>query len=797
MKLTRLDLLLMLLLALLPLLFFWRLITPNPADRMQITNGDFTEQYFPLRAFSAQAWVRGQIPLWNPYLYGGQPALADIQSGALYPPHVLQALMLGWGGPFLLGQEIGFPVSALQWQVILHFSVVAVGMYLLMRRLALQQDIPPHQARFGALVASLTVTYSGYLTGFPVQQMTILQVSAWLPWVMLGVVDVTSPAKKKSHLASGILIGALATTLALLAGHPQTVLYIVYLVMAYALFCTIRHSPIRPFAIRKFIHSPFVITLLMLLLGGLMASAQLLPTLEFIRHSVRANLAYEAVSRGLPLTEIVAVTYPGFFGGSPQYIGLVSLMLALLVLWVRPHAEVIFWAGVALISLMLAFGGNSFLYPLFYLFAPGFEMVRQQERVFLLYSFSMAILAGYGAILLVSPLPKPVRKRFSQFEHGFRRLLIGWLILLLIFIYGSTASTARGDEVNLFFGLLHHHLFGLLILAGLGIILLMRRRRWLRRWWGMAILVSWLVFNLFTVNWQFNLEKPTDPPPFTPNGVTSFLQQQTPPSRIVSGGLLPNGNSSASVYELQDLTGNTPLQLANMAQFLTDMPAWRLWQLLHVQYILSDRDIGDAGLIPVFAEGEQTVYQMGDPFDRAWLVGEVTVISEAEQAIAHLADDTVMLRQQAVVAEPLLVKLDSTAPAGSVELVSQTPTMLRFKVVAHGQQLLVISQTDYPGWQAMLDAQSRPRYLVNAVQQGIIIPAGEHIVELVYWPWSFRLGMVMSALGLAIWLVVSFWVQQKKRGSKTEPLLPSTPKWLGSRKYSVNSPEGASETRFL
>jgi hypothetical protein len=93
------DAALIILLILLPLLFFWRLFTPNPADQIHIKAGDFTEQYFPLRAFTANEWGQGRIPLWNPYLYGGQPALADIQSGALYPPHVVEALILSWGGP--------------------------------------------------------------------------------------------------------------------------------------------------------------------------------------------------------------------------------------------------------------------------------------------------------------------------------------------------------------------------------------------------------------------------------------------------------------------------------------------------------------------------------------------------------------------------------------------------------------------------------------------------------------------------------------------------------------------------
>ncbi|HXV99494.1 MAG TPA: hypothetical protein VEC93_13810, partial [Anaerolineae bacterium] len=103
------DALIILLLILLPLLFFWRLLTSKPEDRLGIVEGDFTEQYFPLRAFTAREWVNGRVPLWNPALFGGQPALADPQSGALYPPHVLQALVLGWRG-------VGFPVWALEQQ---------------------------------------------------------------------------------------------------------------------------------------------------------------------------------------------------------------------------------------------------------------------------------------------------------------------------------------------------------------------------------------------------------------------------------------------------------------------------------------------------------------------------------------------------------------------------------------------------------------------------------------------------------------------------------------------------------
>ena len=161
------------------------------------------------------------------------------------------------------------------------------------------------------------------------------------------------------------------------------------------------------------------------MLGTALAAAQFLPTIEFISHSVRADLSYQAVSAGLPLSELVTILYPGFFGGSPAYVGIATLVLIALALVLgKPRPVIFFWAGAASVSLLLAFGNNLFAYPAFYLFAPGFDAVRQQERAFLIYSFSAAMLAGYGAVVLAGPLPKLARHPYGRFERGLRVVAI-------------------------------------------------------------------------------------------------------------------------------------------------------------------------------------------------------------------------------------------------------------------------------------------------------------------------------------------------------------------------------------
>ena len=51
--------------------------------------GDMTYIHFPWQAFCAQMFQVGRLPLWNPYLYFGMPAAANMQSAVFYPGDLL------------------------------------------------------------------------------------------------------------------------------------------------------------------------------------------------------------------------------------------------------------------------------------------------------------------------------------------------------------------------------------------------------------------------------------------------------------------------------------------------------------------------------------------------------------------------------------------------------------------------------------------------------------------------------------------------------------------------------------
>ena len=746
------EALIILLLVLLPCLFFWRLLAPKPEDRLAIVEGDFTEQYFPLRAFIAAGWVEGRIPLWNPALFGGQPALADPQSGALYPLHILEALILGWSG-------VGFPVWALEWQVMAHFSIAAVGAYLLGRYWGMRAGASLRSARLMGLVVSVTFTYGGYLTGFPVQQMTILSASAWLPWVMLALsrtLDAVAEQSPWQEILSRSAWTSLAFALAILAGHPQTVMYIFYLTLAYvAIGYRLSAVGYRLPAIKMVIGWGVSVGL-----GILMAAAQLLPALEFIGHSLRADLSFQAVSGGLPLSELVTILYPGYFGGSPAYVGIVPLVLiAAAVVLARPplRGAIFFWLGVGLASMLLAFGANTFLYPLFYLLAPGFDAVRQQERIFLLYSFAAAVLAGYGALVISLPFNRPTRLAWRTFQRTLLRVGAVALALTGLFIYGATAAGERGEAVNLFFGVLRHHVFGLVLFGGSLILLALRPRRLWRRGWGIALVVGWIGFNLFSVNWRFNLGERPDPALFTPTGASLFLiehaQAQPQPVRQASNGLLPGGNNAASVYGLEDTTGNTPLQLATVAAFAQQVQGWRFWQLMNVLYVVDDNDIDSPGLARRYEADGLKVFEITDPFPRARLVHQVI---EGDD-VSVLAQDTVDLKTTALVPADTSISLAGATALSTAQVTHHAPGHLAVAVKAGGDGLLVFSNINYPGWQATLNGQSAEIIPTNGIFQGVLVPAGQHQVTLTFRPASFRWGSWLSLVGVGLAAGLIIW----------------------------------------
>jgi hypothetical protein len=460
------------------------------------------------------------------------------------------------------------------------------------------------------------------------------------------------------------------------------------------------------------------------------------------------------VAWGFPLAELTHLLYPGYFGGSPQYVGILPMILAVAAWFVkRARRQVVFWYVLGALALFLSFGGHTFLYNVFYLLVPGFGAVRDQERVIYLFSFAVSVLAGYGALALVQPLARPARKGFQRFERGLRWAGVVLLTLTALFYFGFLQGVQQGLELNMFEGLLRHHNFLLLILGGSVVLFALRRSGRVKRPWLVALALGLVWLNLFTINWRFNLSEPVEGGPFPQTGLVAFLQEKAGAFRISSAGLLPGGASAGIVYELEDLTGNTPMRLDALQTFKDQVGTWRQWQLLNVQYVLRQRDLDTAGLDVVYEEGKVRVYRLGDPLPRAWVVHE-TVIAADDEVFDLLNAKDFDPRKTAVLAP------DSAAgplpeghnPGSIARVIEAAPGRLRLEVSPAADGLLVVSQAHYPGWQARVDGARAPIYRVDYLLQGVPVEAGSRLVELTYRlsPWPAAVSLIALVVCIAV-----------------------------------------------
>lgn len=172
-----------------------------------LIGGDLYPYYFPQKTFYADQLGEGHVPLWNPLVGHGYPALAESQTGVFYPPHLLLYRMF----------DVNAAYNAVQ---LLHYVIAFVGCWMLARQQGLRMP--------GAALAALVYVYGWFPSRICLEWAVLT--GAWLPWLIWLAERWLRSGGIGNGVALSVLLG-----IALLAGHFHLAFIASLLLVCYAL----------------------------------------------------------------------------------------------------------------------------------------------------------------------------------------------------------------------------------------------------------------------------------------------------------------------------------------------------------------------------------------------------------------------------------------------------------------------------------------------------------------------------------------------------------------------------------
>ena len=386
---------------------------------MRIVSGgaDLFCLFLPYHYLNREAWLAGNLPLWNPFSFMGVPLAATMQSGSWYP----FTLITVWCSDVVTGVKIFR---------LFHVWLFGFFCYLWLRR---------HHAhsRWGALAAGVVAIGSTYVSGHHnhINQLASL---AWMPMVVWGFQATVDRALKSGKIFSRAgCFFSLSLALQLLAGHPQNVFYTLLICGGYFAYWLIKYLKLLRAAAR--LRVAFAVPVLGVILGVLLASIQLLPTQELSSRSYRVfddfnysafgSMQPENLARRILLHPFGKDIFPNQEYEMPpdeegMYVGLLPLLLLVCGIFFNRFWR---WQNLMLVGCMalvavLALGHFTPLYKIYYiLFQPVVRHFRVPPRILCVALFLLVYLVSNA----IHSLPK-------TFKDHFEALLIFVALLFVL-----------------------------------------------------------------------------------------------------------------------------------------------------------------------------------------------------------------------------------------------------------------------------------------------------------------------------------------------------------------------------
>ena len=697
------------------------------------TGPDPAHMTIPDLEFRAHALRNGSIPIWSNYHYGGQPFLGELLPNVLNPfSYVLLALPLKNGH-----------ISASTFLDYFAFldCLAATAAYFLLRELRC--------SRWAAVVAALF-----YSIGGPPGNSTWIEFVTEVIYTPLVLLFLFRSLRGLRPLANCAIAGAIAGISWFSGTHHFA------LITSIACFVTLlAFSVRREWKLGLLRAAVFSVAL------AFCAAPQLLPSIEFSKLSVRwvglpdpvlgsEKVPYVAHLRDyLHPSHLLDIPFglDLFHWGGMAFAGIVALSFVPFAVRSLAATRLLrLLASLAVAGVLLSMSAWNTLYGIAYLLIPAFDKLREGLLWIFLAHLAWTCLFGIGLTLFLTrgevDLCRQMRCIF--FITG-PALLAGAYVLALI---GEPEWRDLADRLGI---------AGLVILLVGGVMLLFDR--------GLAkpavcacLLGGLMMIEHGNVSGQSTLvflprdaesAKRYTGPVAANDEIARFLKTRSDVVRIdVNGSDVPE--NFGEMHSIEEMSGHG----ASMLTSVFRLPYWdpKVRQLYGVNYFVAKQPADSSQQLMYTAQSGIKVFSNPGARPRVWSVHKAIPVRSWDGAHSLLGNPAFDLSEATYLDSKSQVPALEDCPASGdqVRLLERTRSYVKIQSTLGCKGIVVLNDNFYPGWSAYVDGKRAPILPAYMCVRGVVVNAGEHIIEMHYRPWSLYLGIILCLVGLAGTLIL-------------------------------------------
>lgn len=677
--------------------------------------------------FSSEAWNNGVLPLWTPYIFAGFPQAADLQVAFFYPIN----LFIGTAFVFTPGMVMG--------QTVLHYFLAGFFTFLLARHLS-------KNFWFG-IAAGLVYSFGGFMVGHA-SHVGMQNTAAWLPLIFLFLILALEESRTLFAAMSGLFLG-----IAILAGHFQISIYIVYAFAFYFAFDIAWTLLSR--ASQKNIEAPIFPVLrktwlifVVYLIAFLISAVQLLPTFELTQLSNRAKITLEMSQteslnpKSLP--SLIEPNYNNVAYGLPYsgpwdrtqnylYIGSTIIILAAMgaffgIFYRDSRKTAVFWVILLCFSLFFSFGEFGFLQKYFYLFAPFFDKIRAPSNMMLLFNFSVIMLASS----LFYNIGKLSRKA-EDLPAADKSYSLQNILLVSQKIFFKYAS----------------------VFLGITALLLI----------SFEILPAVLVPNTLLYSRQ-KIGEITAAPAIAQK-ITEEYSQLTEIDKFRTFKIPGLDRNLTQVLHIFAFDGYNPLSLRRHSAYIDAMVKnEKLIDLAAIKYLPCEfipnraKDLEKIGDLCINKNYARLAFLIDDHIVADSEISALQKTGEADLKKTLVLEET----PESGTKSSNYSKNKPEKEIRELLPIDLKPGSWRLAVRTTSNTFLFINQANYPGWIAEIDGRRTKIYQADYLFQAVFVPKGEHEIILKYKSEPLINGAILTIIGLSsVFFIAIYDLTQRRK----------------------------------